>query len=211
MINASSRRCNSASTSSPSRRRAAELEPLERAAAEARIAHGHGIGTGTSRALPHVAEFVETIKKRTGACRRAHLVRARLVWTCALRGEGQFPSIPWRWQALQDFQLRRRSRCRRTRPSTGPARQLLATLFVGNAQASGEAPDDLFKVTDAVKGADIRQLGGRERLQDTWPAWRRRAAALRRNPRLSGMVGPWTPGASVQRIIRADRRRHVSR
>jgi hypothetical protein len=32
--------------------------------------------------------------------------------------------------------------------------QLIATLFVSNAQPSGVEPDDLFKVTSVVNGAD---------------------------------------------------------
>jgi branched-chain amino acid transport system substrate-binding protein len=32
--------------------------------------------------------------------------------------------------------------------------QMIRTLFVGNAQAQGSAPDDLFQVTQLVRGAD---------------------------------------------------------
>ena len=32
--------------------------------------------------------------------------------------------------------------------------QLIPNLFVGHAQAKGSAPDDLFKVTEVVKGPD---------------------------------------------------------
>ena len=44
--------------------------------------------------------------------------------------------------------------------------QLIASLFVGNAQANGSAPDDLFKVTKVVNGADVAGTGRGERLQD---------------------------------------------
>jgi branched-chain amino acid transport system substrate-binding protein len=48
--------------------------------------------------------------------------------------------------------------------------QLIPNLYVGNAQASGSAADDLFKVTNVVKGADIAGT-----LEDTgckmvWPS-----------------------------------------
>jgi branched-chain amino acid transport system substrate-binding protein len=33
--------------------------------------------------------------------------------------------------------------------------QLIATLFVGAAQPSGDEPEDLFKVTSLVNGVDI--------------------------------------------------------
>ena len=44
--------------------------------------------------------------------------------------------------------------------------QLLASLFVGEAQAKGSAPDDLFKVTKVVNGADVAGTARGERLQD---------------------------------------------
>ena len=44
--------------------------------------------------------------------------------------------------------------------------QLIASLFVGDAQAKGSAPDDLFKVTKVVNGADVARDGRGERLQD---------------------------------------------
>ena len=60
-------------------------------------------------------------------------------------------------KALQDFELP-------PEIALGPNKafyragqnQLIATLFVGKAQASGAAPDDLFKVTKVVNGADSR-------------------------------------------------------
>jgi hypothetical protein len=45
---------------------------------------------------------------------------------------------------------RRRSASRRTRLLTAGQNQLIATLYVGSAQASGDEPDDLFKVTSVV-------------------------------------------------------------
>jgi len=33
--------------------------------------------------------------------------------------------------------------------------QMIGTLFVGNAQAQGSAADDLFQVTQLVRGADL--------------------------------------------------------
>ena len=44
--------------------------------------------------------------------------------------------------------------------------QLLASLFVGEAQASGSAPDDLFKVTKVVERRGRRGDPRGERLQD---------------------------------------------
>ena len=47
--------------------------------------------------------------------------------------------------------------------------QLLATLFVGNAQASGSAPDDLFKVTKLVNGAEAAGPIEESGCKMTWP------------------------------------------
>jgi len=48
--------------------------------------------------------------------------------------------------------------------------QLIATLYVGDARASGDAPDDLFKVTNVVKGADIASTLEESGCKMTWPA-----------------------------------------
>ncbi len=48
--------------------------------------------------------------------------------------------------------------------------QLIPNLFVGNAQAKGSAPDDLFKVTNVVKGADIAGTLEETGCKMTWPA-----------------------------------------
>jgi branched-chain amino acid transport system substrate-binding protein len=79
------------------------------------------------------------------------------VWTCALAAAkaNSLKALDMA-KALQDFHLP---------PEVGlgpnPAfyragqNQLLASLFVGEAQAQGSAPDDLFKVTRVVDGAEV--------------------------------------------------------
>jgi branched-chain amino acid transport system substrate-binding protein len=42
--------------------------------------------------------------------------------------------------------------------------QLIATLYVGSAQGSGDEPKDLFEVTSVVNGADVAGTVGGERL-----------------------------------------------
>ena len=90
------------------------------------------------------------------------------IWTCALAAAkaNSLKAVDMA-KALQDFHLP-------PEIALGPnpafyragQNQLLATLFVGNAQASGSAPDDLFKVTNVVNGAEVAELAGGERLQD---------------------------------------------
>src|SRR3984957_16836782 len=48
--------------------------------------------------------------------------------------------------------------------------QLIATIFVGAAQASGDTPDDLFHVTRAVDGADIAGTVEESGCKMTWPS-----------------------------------------
>ncbi len=51
--------------------------------------------------------------------------------------------------------------------------QLIPDLYVGHAQAKGSAgPDDLFKVTNVVKGSDPKISGTLEETgcKMTWPA-----------------------------------------
>ena len=43
-------------------------------------------------------------------------------------------------------------------------------LFVGNAQAQGSAPDDLFKVTEVVKGVNAAGTLEETGCKMTWPA-----------------------------------------
>jgi branched-chain amino acid transport system substrate-binding protein len=47
--------------------------------------------------------------------------------------------------------------------------QLLASLFVGEAQAQGSAPDDLFKVTKVVDGAKAAGTLEESGCKMTWP------------------------------------------
>jgi branched-chain amino acid transport system substrate-binding protein len=47
--------------------------------------------------------------------------------------------------------------------------QLVPTLYVGSAQASGEAPDDFFKVTSVVNGADIAGTVEESGCKMKWP------------------------------------------
>jgi branched-chain amino acid transport system substrate-binding protein len=48
--------------------------------------------------------------------------------------------------------------------------QLITTLFVGNAQPSGDDPEDLFKVTSLVNGADVAGTVEESGCKMTWPA-----------------------------------------
>jgi len=123
--------------------------------------------------VPHVAEFVDAIRKRTG-----HVPTARTWfgfvagWTCALAAAkaNSLKALDMA-KALQDYRLP-------PEIALGPnpayyragQNQLISTLFVGDAQAKGEAPEDLFKVTKVVNGADVAGTLEESECKMTWPA-----------------------------------------
>ena len=47
--------------------------------------------------------------------------------------------------------------------------RLIPTLYVGDGQASGEAPDDCFKVTSIVNGAEIASTVEDSGCKMKWP------------------------------------------
>jgi branched-chain amino acid transport system substrate-binding protein len=150
-----------------------ELEPLEGLPPEARIGTWVMEWYWNQPGVPHVAEFVEAVKKRTGRVPTARTWFGYVsVLTCAL-GAAKANSLKAVdvAKALQGFELP-------PEVALGPNKafyrasqnQLLATLFVGNAQASGSAPDDLFHVTSVVSGAEIASSVEETGCKMTWPA-----------------------------------------
>jgi len=149
-----------------------ELEPLEGLPPEARIGTWVMEWYWKQPGVPHVAEFVETIRKRTGRVPTARTWFGLVsVWTCALAAaKAKSLDAVAMAKALQDFELPPEIAL-----SPNPAvyragqNQLIATLYVGNAQASGDVADDLFKVTDVVKGADVADTLEESGCKMTWP------------------------------------------
>ena len=122
--------------------------------------------------VPHVEEFVDIVKKRTG---RAPTARTWFgfvsVWTCALAAAKAKSLDEWQWPGP--------SRDSDLPPEIGlspnPAfyragqNRPITTLYVGTAQASGDEPDDLFKVTSVVNGADVAGTVEESGCKMTWP------------------------------------------
>jgi branched-chain amino acid transport system substrate-binding protein len=150
-----------------------EMEALEGLPPEARIGAWVLEWYWKQPGVPHVAEFVETVKKQTGRVPTARTWFGLVsVWTCALAAaEAKSLDAVAMAKALQGFQLPPEIAL-----SPNPAiyragqNQLIASLFVGTAQASGDAPDDLFKVTNVVNGADIATKVEESGCKMTWPA-----------------------------------------
>ena len=109
--------------------------------------------------VPHLDGFVADVRKRTGG----HVPTARTwfgyaaIWTCALAAEKAKSLEALKMaEALQGFTLPPEIALM---PNEAFYRkgdnQLMPTLFVGHAQAKGEAdPEDLFVVDSLVKGVD---------------------------------------------------------
>jgi branched-chain amino acid transport system substrate-binding protein len=149
-----------------------EMEPLEGLPPEARIGTWVMEWYWNQPGVPHVAEFVEATKKRTGRVPTARTwFGYASTWTCALAAEmaKSLKAVDMA-KALQGFQLPPEIALA---PNPGVYRagqnQLIGTLFVGNAQANGSAPDDLFKVTELVKGADVAGTIEESGCKMTWP------------------------------------------
>jgi len=150
-----------------------EMEPLEGLPPEARIGTWVMEWYWNQPGVPHVAEFVETIRKRTG-----HVPTARTwfgfvsTWSCAHAANAakSLKALDMA-KALQDFHLP-------PEIALGPnpafyranQNQLLATLFVGDAQAKGSEREDLFKVTKTVSGAEAAGTLEESECKMTWPA-----------------------------------------
>ena len=149
-----------------------ELEPLEGLPPEARIGTWVMEWYWNQPRVPHVAEFVEAAMKRTARVPTARVWFGYLaVWTCAL-GAAKSNSLKAVEvaRALQDFHLPPEIAL-----SPNPAfyragqNQLLASLYVGEAQASGSAPDDLFKVAKVVNGEQVAGTVEESGCRMTWP------------------------------------------
>ena len=149
-----------------------DLESLEGLPPEARIGTWVMEWYWKQPGVPHVDEFVDLVKKRTGRVPTAHTWFGFVaVWTCGLAAsKAKSLDAMAMAKALQGFELP---------PEIGlspnPAfyragqNQLLASLFVGQAQAQGSAADDLFKVTNVVNGADAAGPIEDSGCKMTWP------------------------------------------
>ena len=150
-----------------------EMEPLEGLPPEARVGTWVMEWYWNQPGVPHVAEFVDAIKKRTGRVPTARNWFGYVSgWTCAHAAiSAKSLKAVEMAKTLQDFHLP-------PEIALGPnpafyragQNQLLASLFVGEAQASGSAPDDLFKVTKVVNGADAAGPLEESGCKMTWPA-----------------------------------------
>ena len=73
-------------------------------------------------------------------------------------------------RALQGFKLPPEVGLMPNAPFYRPGQnQLIPTLYVGDAQASGEVPEDYFKVSSVVNGTDVAGTVEDSGCMMTWP------------------------------------------
>ncbi len=134
-----------------------ELEALEGLPPEARIGTWVFEWYWNQPNVPHVKDFVDAIKKKTGRVPTARTwFGFASTWSCALAAnEAKSLDAVKMAKALSGLKLPPEVSLMPDQAFYRVGQnQLIPNLFVGQAQAKGSAPDDLFKVTEVVKGTD---------------------------------------------------------
>jgi len=109
--------------------------------------------------VPHVAEFVAAIKKKTGG--KVPTARTWFgfvaAWTCALvANEHKTLDAVKLAKGLEGFKLPPQVALMPDTPFYRAGdHQLMPDLYVGHAVSKGSAPEDLFHVDEVVKGTDV--------------------------------------------------------
>jgi branched-chain amino acid transport system substrate-binding protein len=123
--------------------------------------------------VPHVDGFVADVRKVSGG----HVPTARTwfgyaaIWTCALAAaQAKSLDAVKMAKAMQGFKLPPEVALMPDgaffRAGQG---QLIPNLYVGQAQSKGSDPEDLFKVNEVVKGADVAGTLEATGCKQTWP------------------------------------------
>jgi branched-chain amino acid transport system substrate-binding protein len=150
-----------------------ELEVLEGLPPEARIGDWVAEWYHIQPGVPHVDEFVAAIKKKTGRVPTARTWFGFVgAWSCALAAN--------KAKSLDALKMARALDGMELPPEVGlmpnipfyraNQHQLIGSLYVGNAQAKGSAPDDLFHVAKVVNGKDVAGTVEESGCKMTWPA-----------------------------------------
>ena len=150
-----------------------ELEVLEGLPPEARIGTWVFEWYWNQPGVPHVDQFVAGIKQRTARVPTARTWFGYVAaWTCALiaNQEKTLDGIKLA-RALGDFKLPPEVALMPNGPFyRGGDHQLIPSLYVGHAVAHGNEPEDLFKVDEVVKGADVAPPVADTGCNLTWPS-----------------------------------------
>ncbi|HYA76918.1 MAG TPA: ABC transporter substrate-binding protein [Burkholderiaceae bacterium] len=149
-----------------------ELEALEGLPPEARVGYWVFEWYWKQPGVAHVAEFVEAIRKKTGKVPTARTwFGFASTWSCALAANSakSLDAVKMA-RALSGMTLPAEIGLMPYLPVYRAGQnQAMNTLYVGNAQAQGSASEDLFNVTDLVKGADVSDSPEASGCKMVWP------------------------------------------
>jgi len=150
-----------------------ELEALEGLPPEARIGTWVFEWYWNQSGVPHLQDFVDAIRKKTGKVPTARTYQGYVAtWTCALAANaaGSLDAVKMA-RALQGMKLPPEVGLMPEAPFYREGdNQLMPTLYVGNAQAEGSTPEDLFRVTGLVKGPEAAGPVQESGCNMIWPA-----------------------------------------
>jgi branched-chain amino acid transport system substrate-binding protein len=149
-----------------------ELEALEGLPPEARVGTWVFEWYWKQANVPHLDAFVAEIRKRTGKVPTARTWQGYAsAWSFALAANAA--------RSLDGVKIAKAMQGMKLPPEIGLMpeapfyragdHQLMPTLYVGKAQASGSDPEDLFQVTELVKGPDAAGPVEESGCKLTWP------------------------------------------
>ncbi len=122
--------------------------------------------------VPHVKEFVAAYKKKFGRVPTARSWFGHTsIWACALAANNAKSLEAAKMaKALDGYTLPPEVGLQKY-PATFRANQhlLIGTLWFGNAQAEGSAPDDLFHIVDTIESKKIAPTVAETGCKMTWP------------------------------------------
>jgi len=150
-----------------------ELEVLEGLPPDARIGTWVFEWYWNQPNVPHVAQFVADIRKKTGKVPTArHWFGYVSVWTCALVANDQKTLDPVKLaHALEGFKLPPEVGLMPDTPFYRAGdHQLMPDLYVGHAVEKGPVPEDLFHVDEIVKGTAAAPPVAETGCRLTWPS-----------------------------------------
>jgi len=149
-----------------------ELEVLAGLPPEARVGYWVFEWYWKQAGVPHVAEFVEAVRKKTGKVPTARTwFGYAATWSAALAANtAKSLDAVKMAKALSGMTLPAEVGLMPHLPIYRAGQnQAINTLYVGHAQAHGSADEDLFNVTDLVKGADVAGTLEETGCKMSWP------------------------------------------
>jgi len=149
-----------------------ELEVLEGLPPEARVGYWVFEWYWKQAGVPHLAGFVDAIRKKTGKVPTARTWFGYVAtWSCALAANSakSLDAVKMA-KALSGMTLPAEVGLMPHLPTYRVGQnQSINTLYVGHAKASGSEAEDLFEVTDIVNGADAAGTLEETGCKMAWP------------------------------------------